>query len=105
MVTANGRLNSEAIISTFRILSDIKTVCAHQKVVDIFECGTLAFATFYTFLMKHLLPVISIYIAVERCLNVYGNNVLALSDLRNGSRGISASNYAWMFASPTLISE
>ena len=31
--------------------------------------------------------------------------VLVLSDLRNGSRGISASNYAWMFASPTLISE
>ena len=49
--------------------------------------------------------IISIYIAVERCLHVYGNNVLVLSDLRNGSRGISASNYAWMFASPTLISE
>lgn len=49
--------------------------------------------------------IISIYIAVEKCLHVYGNNVLVLSDLRNGSRGISASNYAWMFASPTLISE
>lgn len=49
--------------------------------------------------------IISIYIAVERCLHVYGNNVLVLSDLRNGSRGISASNYAWTFASLTLISE
>ena len=49
--------------------------------------------------------ITSIYIAVEKCLHVYGNNVLVLSDLRNGSRGISASNYAWMFASPTLISE
>mgnify|MGYP003190490605 CR=1 FL=1 len=27
MVTANGRLNSEAIISTSRFLSDIKTIC------------------------------------------------------------------------------
>lgn len=49
--------------------------------------------------------IISIYIAVEKCLHAYGNNVLVLSDLRNESRGISASNYAWMFASPTLISE
>ena len=48
MVTANGRLNSEAKISTSRILSDIKTVWIHQKVVDIFECGTLAFAIFHT---------------------------------------------------------
>lgn len=75
MVTANGRLNSEAKISTSRILSDIKTVCIHQKVIDIFECGTLAFATFHTFLIKLQLPVTSIYIAVEKCLHVYGNNV------------------------------